>query len=145
MTEKMKQSKNEFEKDLVKLMNSSAYGQTTEDVRRHTDMKLTSGLRSLEKQLNSPLSKRVHKINSDLVCLAMARGEVVLNEPIYLGMPVLEYSQQHMYHFFYKAMKPFYGDRVSLTLKLMTGLTSIQIMHNACIKTNSNALGSFQD
>ena len=44
----------------------------------------------------------------------MARGEVVLNEPIYLGMPVLEYSQQHMYHFFYKAMKPFYGDRVSL-------------------------------
>ena len=114
MTEKMKQSKNEFEKDLVKLMNSSAYGQTTEDVRRHTDMKLTSGLRSLEKQLNSPLFKRVHKINSDLVCAAMARGEVVLNEPIYLGMPVLEYSQQHMYHFFYKAMKPFYGDRVSL-------------------------------
>ena len=44
----------------------------------------------------------------------MARGEVVLNEPIYLGMPVLEYSKQHMYHFFYKAMKPFYGDRVSL-------------------------------
>ena len=43
----------------------------------------------------------------------MARGEVVLNEPIDLGMTILEYSKQHMYHFFYKVLKPLYGDRAS--------------------------------
>ena len=44
----------------------------------------------------------------------MTRREVVLNEPIHLGVQVLEYSKHHMYQFLYNVMKPFYGDRASL-------------------------------
>ena len=95
-------------------MNNSVYGRTMEDIRTHTNISLVSNPRSLEKRLNNPLFKRVHKMNEDLVFVEMARGEGLLNKPIYVGMSILEYSKQHMNNFFYNVMKPFYGNRVSL-------------------------------
>ena len=91
-------------------MNNSVYGKTMEYIRKHTNISLVSNPRSLEKRLNNPLFKHVHNINEDLVCVEMTRGEVVLNKQIYVGMSILEYSKQHMYNFFYNAMKPCYGN-----------------------------------
>ena len=44
----------------------------------------------------------------------MKKTKVKMNQPIYLGLSILEISKTLMYEFWYDYMKPNYGDNVKL-------------------------------
>jgi len=113
-TEKRKQSKTDFEKDLFKLMNNAVYGKTMEDVRKHTEFDLVSTPERFQKCVNSPTYKARHIINENLVGVEKEKAVVELNKPIYMGLSILDYSKVHMYSFYYDVLKPKYQDDIKL-------------------------------
>src|SRR5699024_3414396 len=50
-----------------------------------------------------------------LVSIEMAKQKIVLDKPIYVGFCILEHSKRLMYDFFYRILKPMYGDRLILS------------------------------
>jgi hypothetical protein len=107
-------SKNEFEKDLYKLMNNAVFGKTMENMRERVNIGLYTDEKLVQKQVNKP-QYLDHKIYSDdLVAIKLSKYEVKLNKPIYVGLSVLDLSKLHMYEFHYGYIKPKYGAKATL-------------------------------
>ena len=66
-TEKRKEAKTNFEKDMFKLMNNAMYGKTMEDVKKHMDFELIEEPERYEKVVHSPAFQYSHIINEHLV------------------------------------------------------------------------------
>ena len=78
--------KNDFEKDLFKLMNNSVYGKTMGNVRKHGDFEIVNTPERFQKLENKPLFKHKHIINEDRVIVEKDKHTVELNKRIYMGM-----------------------------------------------------------
>ena len=59
-TELRKEAKNDFEKDLFKLMNNSIFGKTMENIRKHRGIKLATTDKKRSKLVSEP---NYHAIN----------------------------------------------------------------------------------
>ena len=105
-TKLRKASKNNFEKDLFKLMNNSVFGKTMENIRKHRDIKFSNN-----RQKNY---YTINLISEDLSIIEMKKTKVKMNKPIYLGLSILEISKILMYEFWYDYMKPKYDNNVQL-------------------------------
>jgi hypothetical protein len=113
-TNKRKESKNEFEKDLYKLMNNAVFGKTMENMRGRVNIELITEENLAKKRFAKPQYQQ-HKIYSEnLIAIKSAKTEVKLDKPIYVGLSVLDLSKLHMYEFHYDYMKPKYGDDITL-------------------------------
>ena len=113
-TNKRKEAKSDFEKDLFKLMNSAVYGKTMENVRNHIDFELVASQDRMAKCVNNPNYKNSHIINENLVGVEKTKTKLKLDKPIYLGMTILDLSKQHMYSFYYDVLKAKYQDNIKL-------------------------------
>ena len=113
-TELRKEAKNEFEKDLFKLMNNSVFGKTMKDIRKHRDIKLVTTDKKRSKLVSEPNYHTTNSISEDLSIIEMKKTKVKMNKPIYLGLSILEISKTLMYEFWYDYMKPKYNDNVKL-------------------------------
>ena len=109
-TELRKLAKNDFEKDLFKLMNNSVFGKTLENIRKHRDIKLVTTDRKRSKLVSEPNYHTINLISEDLSIIEMKKTKVKMNKPIYLGLSILEISKTLMYEFWYDYMKPKYND-----------------------------------
>ena len=102
-TELRKAAKNDFEKDLFKLMNNSVFGKTMENIRKHRDIKVSE-----------PNYHTINLISEDLSIIEMKKTKVKMNKPIYLRLSILNISKILMYEYWYDYMKPKYNDNVKL-------------------------------
>ena len=113
-TELRKAAKNDFEKDLFKLMNNSVFGKTMENIRKHRDIKLVTTDKKRSKLVSEPNYHIINLISEDLSIIEMKKTKAKMNKPIYLGLSILEISKILMYEFWYDYMKPKYSDNVKL-------------------------------
>ena len=105
-TEKRKNARNDFEKDIFKLLNNAVVGKTIEDKRKHLDFEIVSDEKRLMNCVNNPSFQHSHIINEK------QKPKLKLDKPIFIGMSILDSSKQHMYRFYYDVMKPKYGDNI---------------------------------
>ena len=122
-TELRKAAKNDFEKDLFKLMNNSVFGKTMENIRKHRDIKLVTTDKKRSKYVSEPNYHTINLILEDLSILEMKKTKVNMNKPIYFGLSILEISTTLMYEFWYDYMKLKYNDTVKLCYRDMDSFT----------------------
>ena len=113
-TELRKLAKDDFEKDLLKLMNNTVFGKTMENIRKHRGINLVTIDRKRNKLVSDPNYHTINYISEDLSIIEMNKTRVKMNKPIYLGLSILDISKILMYGFWYDYMKPKYGNRVKL-------------------------------
>ena len=113
-TELRKLAKDDFEKDLFKLMNNAVFRKTMENIRKHRDIKLVTTDKKRNKIVSEPNYHTINYISDDLSIIEMNKTKVKMNKPIYLGLSILGISKILMYEFWYNHMKPKYNDNVKL-------------------------------
>ena len=109
-----KLARNDFEKDLFKLMNNSLFGKTMENIRKHREIKLVTTDKKRRKLDSEPNYHTINLISEDLSIIKMKKTKVKMNKPIYLGSSILEVSKILMYELWYDYIKPKYNDNVRL-------------------------------
>ena len=113
-TELRKAEKNDFEKDLFKLMNNSVFGETMENIRKHIDIKLVTANKKRSKLVSEPNYHTINLISEDLSIIEMKKTKAKMNKSIYLWLSISEISKTLIYEFWYDYMKPKYNDNVKL-------------------------------
>ena len=113
-TELRKLARNDFEKDLFKLMNNSVFGKTMENIRKHRDIKLITTDKKRSKLVSEPNYHTINLISEDLSIIEMKKTKVKMNKPTYLRLSILEISKILIYEFWHDYMKPKYNDNVRL-------------------------------
>ena len=112
-TKLRQEAKNDFEKDFFKLMNNSVFGRTMMNVRNHVDIKLISEGNKYTKYVSKPNFEKSTFFGRNLAAVQMKRTMIKFNQPIYVGVAILDISKTLMYDFYYR-LKNRYGDRIKL-------------------------------
>ena len=107
------EAKNEFEKDFFKLMNNSVFGKTMENVRKHSDIELVTTEERTNKLVSEP-NYHTKYFSENLSAIEMKKTKVKMNEPVYLGMSILDISKTLMYEFWCEYIKPKYKEKAKL-------------------------------
>ena len=92
-TELRKQAKSDFESSLYKLPNNSVFGKTMENIRRHRDIKLVA----TDKRRNQLASEPNYHTSKWFSENEMKKIKIKMNNPVYLGLSILEISTTLMY------------------------------------------------
>ena len=122
-TEKRKNAKNDFEKDLFKLMNNSVFGKTMENIRKQVDVRLVTDEKKLLKWASKPTYVSSKIFNENLVAVHKIKETLTLNRPAYVGMCILDLSKTLMYDFHYKYIKDKYKNKARLLFTDTDSLT----------------------
>ncbi|XP_018396274.1 PREDICTED: uncharacterized protein LOC108774621 [Cyphomyrmex costatus] len=110
-------AKNDFEKNLYKLMNNAVFGKTMENVRERVDVKLVTaweGRYGAEALIAKPNFHSRSVFAENLIAVELRKLEVKFDKPIYVGMCILDISKTCLYEFHHDYMTPLFRDRCEI-------------------------------
>lgn len=102
-------AKNDFEKNMFKLMNNAVFGKTMENIRKHRIVKIRSkwdGRYGVKNLVSSPTFKSYTVFGDDLVAIELSKNKIVFDKPVYIGMAILDISKVCLYEFHYDYILP---------------------------------------
>ena len=105
-TDLRKKATNDFEKDFFKLMNNALFGKTMKNVRKHRDNNLVTTETRRNYLVSEPNCHATKFFTENLLAIKMKKTEILVNEPLYLGLSILELSKILIYKFWYDYVKP---------------------------------------
>ena len=95
-------------------MNNSVFGKTMENVRNDRDIKLVTTEEKIIKLVSEPNYDQTKRYSENLLAIEMRKIKVKMNNPVYLGISILDISKTLMYKFWYDYIKPKYEDKAQL-------------------------------
>ncbi|KYN23233.1 hypothetical protein ALC57_04350 [Trachymyrmex cornetzi] len=110
-------AKNDFEKNLYKLMNNAVFGKTMENVRKHVDVKLITkwdGRYGAGAMIAKPNFHSRSVFAENLIAVGLRKLEVKFNKPIYVGMCILDISKVCLYEFHHEYILPLFRDKCKI-------------------------------
>ena len=79
-TELRKLAKDDFEKDLFKIMNNAVFGKTMENIRKHRNIKLVTTDKKRNKLVSEPSYHTINYILEDLSIIEMNKTKAKMNK-----------------------------------------------------------------
>ena len=79
---------NDFEKDFLKLMISSVYGKTMENLRKRINVRLVNNEKDFLKYTSRPTYIGYKTFGKDYVAIHEIKQVLILKKPIYIGFTV---------------------------------------------------------
>ena len=82
--------------------------------REHRDIKLVATDKSSNQLVSEPNYHATKWFSENLLAIEMKKIKVKMNNPVYLGLSILEISKTFMYEFWYDYIKPKYQNNAKL-------------------------------
>ena len=95
-------------------MNNAVFGKTVEDVRKHRNIKLLTRERRRKYLVSDPNYYTTKIFAENLLAIEMKKAKIIMNNPVYLCLSILDISKTVMYEFLYGYIKPKYSDKLML-------------------------------
>ena len=92
-TKKRISATNDFEKDFFKLMISSVYGKTMENLRKRINVRFVNNKKDFLKYTRRPTYINHKLFNKKFATIHKIKPVLILNKPIYVGFTVLDLSK----------------------------------------------------
>ena len=80
-------------------MNNSVFNKTMENVKKHRDIKLVTTDRRKNCLVSEPNYHTRKVFSENVLAIEIKRTQILINEPIYLGLLILELCKIVMYEF----------------------------------------------
>ena len=87
-------------------MNDTAFGKTTENVRKHRDIKLVTTERRRNYLVSEPNYHITIFFTENLLAIETKNTQITMNKPVCLGLSILDLGKTIMYEFWYDYIKP---------------------------------------
>ncbi|XP_072380672.1 uncharacterized protein [Diabrotica undecimpunctata] len=113
-------AKNEFERDLFKLLVNAIFGKSLENINRRNDIRLCSHYENFRGSLGAksliakPEFKSLSIFSENLVAINLNKTKIIYDKPLYVGFSILDISKTFIYNFFYGYIKKKYHNNASL-------------------------------
>ena len=96
------EKRNDFEKDIFKLMNHVVFGKTIGNVRKYRDIKLVTTERRRNYLLSEPKYYSTKFFTENLIAKEIKKTQITMSKPVYIGLSILDLTKTVMYEFWYE-------------------------------------------